>query len=322
MTHGSAVSVSNLTVEYSTLRGFSQVLHGISFVVRPGRTLALVGESGSGKSTTAMAVAGLLPESARVSGEISVAGKNLLKVKKRELEDLRGDKVAVIFQNPMTSLNPTMRVGTQIAEQLRRHRRMDHSAAKSRTLELLEAVQIRKVADTARKYPHELSGGMRQRIMIAMAISCDPDVLVADEPTTALDVTVQAQILEILRSLRRELGMTLILVTHDMGVVSEMADEVAVMYDGRLVEYGGATSLFTQPLHPYTRGLLEAQPRIEDPQARHRTLPTIPRPAPMLDRLPEGMAQTGARTPGSAVDERYILINSTFTGVAGRTMRV
>lgn len=316
-----ALEVSNLSVTYRTSRGHTPVVHDVSFSLARGETLAIVGESGSGKSTMAMAVAGLLPDQAKVTGRVTLDGTDLVGQSRRVLEDIRGSAVSVIFQNPMTSLNPTMRVGDQIAEQLIRHRSMTGPKAKNRSTELLREVMISDPEAVYRKYPHQLSGGMKQRVMIAMAVSCEPKVLIADEPTTALDVTVQAEILEIMRALSREHSMGLLLVTHDMGVVAEMATHVAVVYDGRFVEYAPAADLFTQPLHPYTQGLLKSQPQIDDPEARHRRLATIPRPAPMLEHLDRGyQVQTNASMsnvfPGHNPDVRFVRFQDKFSPLA------
>ena len=320
MTGDQAVlQVHALTVTYVARRRESRVLSGVSFAVPRGATLAVVGESGSGKSTTAMAVAGLLPPTARVEGQVVLDGVDLLRERERDLDDVRGNDIAVVFQNPMTSLNPTMRVGTQIAEQLVRHRPLARRAARTRALELLEDVLIRNPELVYDKYPHQLSGGMRQRVMIAMAVSCEPRVLIADEPTTALDVTVQAEILQILRTLGREHRMALVLVTHDMGVVAEMADDVAVMHGGRFVEYAPVAELFDRPLHPYTRGLLAAQPRIDDPEARQRRLPTIPRVAPMLDELTDDWVVAGTGVPGEVAATRFVRVGEDLAAVAQRT---
>jgi peptide/nickel transport system ATP-binding protein len=315
-----ALEATNLSVTYDTSRGPAPVVHDVSFSLARGETLAIVGESGSGKSTMAMAAAGLLPETARVSGKVALNGVDVVGQSKRVLEDLRGNAVAVIFQNPMTSLNPTMRVGDQIAEQLTRHKAMKRAVAKKRSIELLREVMINDPEGVYRKYPHQLSGGMKQRVMIAMAVSCEPKVLIADEPTTALDVTVQAEILQIMKALSREHSMGLLLVTHDMGVVAEMATHVAVVYDGHFVEYAPAGDLFTDPLHPSTQGLLRSQPRIDDPQARHRRLATIPRPAPMLENLERGYQvrageQAGTSCPGHNPDFRFVRVRDNFSPV-------
>ncbi|WP_181364975.1 ABC transporter ATP-binding protein [Arthrobacter sp. HMWF013] len=315
-----ALKVSNLSVTYQTSRGPAPVVHDVSFSLARGETLAIVGESGSGKSTMAMATAGLLPDQAHVTGTVALDGVDIVGQSKRVLEDIRGSAVAVIFQNPMTSLNPTMRVGDQIAEQLIRHKAMKRAVARNRSLELLREVMINDPEGVYRKYPHQLSGGMKQRVMIAMAVSCEPKVLIADEPTTALDVTVQAEILQIMRALSREHSMGLLLVTHDMGVVAEMATHVAVVYDGRFVEYAPAADLFTDPLHPYTQGLLHSQPRIDDPEARHRRLATIPRPAPMLEHLEHGYEvrseeQEKTLRPGHNPDSRFVRLNDNFSPV-------
>lgn len=318
------LDVVDLSVFYNTNHVVSHVVKNVNFSLARKQTLAIVGESGSGKSSMAMAIARLLPESARVAGRVELNGRNLLEQSARALEDIRGSEIAVIFQNPMTSLNPTMRVGQQIAEQVLRHRTQSRAVARRRAAELLEAVMIRNPADVYRKFPHELSGGMKQRVMIAMAVSCEPKVLIADEPTTALDVTVQAEILQILRLLSRDQNMGLLLITHNMGIVAEMATDVAVIYDGRMAEYASVEDLFREPLHPYTRGLLDARPRIDDAEARTRRLSTISRPAPKLDgvvegyRLSEGTgtdADTAAGRPGEVPGQRFISIGDDLVPV-------
>jgi ABC-type dipeptide/oligopeptide/nickel transport system ATPase component len=315
-----ALEVIALGVSYDTGVETSRVVDDVSFALKAGQTLAVVGESGSGKSSLAMAIAGLLPPSATVNGQVKLNGIDLLHQNARWLEDTRGNVVSVIFQNPMTSLNPTMRVGDQIAEQLLRHRPMTRKAAKLRAVELLEEVMIARPQLLQRRYPHELSGGMKQRVMIAMAVSCEPDILIADEPTTALDVTVQAEILQILRSLSKKNKMGLLLVTHDMGVVAQMATDVAVVYGGKFVEYAPVANLFSSPLHPYTQGLLKSQPRLNDREARHRRLPIIPPQAPMLSSPVAGfdvLPATGAgpAIPGQATGTRFIRINNELKAV-------
>lgn len=245
--------------------GAQQAVRGIGFTIHEGETLALVGESGSGKSLTALSVMGLLPDGARIAGgSIRFAGRDVATLSPAARRTLRGGEIGMIFQEPMTSLNPVMTIGDQIVEALRQHQPLSRGAAKIRALELIDLVRIpdprRRFAD----YPHQLSGGMRQRVMIAIAVACGPRLLIADEPTTALDVTIQAQVLELLDRLRRDLSMAMLLITHDLGVVGQWADRVAVMYAGRKVEEGHPDALFTRPLHPYTQGLLAASPRLED----------------------------------------------------------
>ena len=239
-------------------------VRGLSLSVEAGETVALVGESGSGKSLTALALLRLLPERARIaSGEIRFNGRDLARLDDRDLRQVRGRDMAMVFQEPMTSLNPVLSVGDQITEVLRLHQGLSRRAARARAVELLDLVRIPEPQRRVDEYPHELSGGMRQRVMIAIAVACSPRLLIADEPTTALDVTIQAQVLDLLDALRRDLAMGLLLITHDLGVVAEWADRVVVMYAGRKVEEAPFETLFGAPLHPYTNGLLEASPRLD-----------------------------------------------------------
>ena len=257
------LSIRDLKVELATDEGTITAIDGVSFDVPPGGCLGIVGESGCGKSVTSLAVMGLLPRPAArvVGGEIRFDGRNLLALDERELRALRGREISMIFQEPMTSLNPAFSIGDQIVECLMTHERIPVAAARSRAVELLRRVRIPAPEARMREYPHRLSGGMRQRVMIAMAIACGPRLLIADEPTTALDVTIQAQIIDLLRLLKEETGAAIILISHDLGVVAELADEIAVMYAGRIVEKAAATRLFDHPEHPYTIGLLGAMPR-------------------------------------------------------------
>jgi oligopeptide transport system ATP-binding protein len=249
----------------------------VSFSLDSGRTLGIVGESGSGKSQTVMALLGLIASNGAVSGEASFRGQNLLTSNARDLNRIRGDRIAMIFQDPMTSLNPFLTVERQMTEALQLHRQLSRRKARDLAIEALERVRIPDAARRIGMYPHEFSGGMRQRVMIAMALLCEPDILIADEPTTALDVTVQAQIIELLRELNRERGTAIILITHDMGVVAGLCDDVMVMYAGRTVEHASARALFKTPSHPYTAGLLNALPRLTDEgDAPLRTIPGNP----------------------------------------------
>jgi peptide/nickel transport system ATP-binding protein len=256
------LSVTDLTVRFSTEDGPVLAVDAASFEVGEGEVLALVGESGCGKSVTALALTGLLPRGAAVSGAVrfSPSGVDLCRLGERELREVRGRDIAYVFQEPMTSLNPVLTVGRQIGEVLRRHQGMRGDAARRRAADLLRLVGIPLAERRLREYPHQLSGGMRQRVMIAMAVACRPRLLVADEPTTALDVTVQAGILDVLRDLRAEIGTAVLLITHDLGVVADIADRVVVMYAGRTIEQADAAGLFAAPSHPYTRGLLDAVP--------------------------------------------------------------
>jgi peptide/nickel transport system ATP-binding protein len=258
------LEVSGLNVELMSGRGWRKVVEDVSFSVAPGQTLGIVGESGSGKTVTSLAVMGLLPKGiSRISGSIKLAGRELLGIGKRDLEDLRGNDMSMIFQEPMTSLNPAFTVGDQIAESVRRHSRCSRAAATKRAIEMLDLVGIPGAATRVKSYPYEMSGGMRQRAMIAMAIASDPQLLIADEPTTALDVTIQAQILELLRRMQAELGLAIVFITHNMGVVADVCDEVVVMYAGQVVERNDVYETFDRPRHPYTSGLLRSTPSIE-----------------------------------------------------------
>ncbi|QPC43557.1 ABC transporter ATP-binding protein [Kaustia mangrovi] len=281
------LDVRGLSAEARSEEGGKVILDDVSFSVRAGETLCIAGESGSGKSITSLSLMRLLPGSVRVTGgEALLAGRDLLALSEREMRRVRGDEIAMIFQEPMTSLNPVMTVGRQLTEALRMHRDMPARAARARALEMLEAVRLSEPSRRLAQYPHELSGGMRQRVMIAMALSCNPKVLIADEPTTALDVTVQAQILSLMNDLKSEFGTAVVLITHDMGVVAEMADHVLVMNRGRVVETGDVFSIFSEPRDPYTRGLLAAVPRLgsladrDGPRVRGAPRATPPAPAP------------------------------------------
>src|SRR6266498_2465901 len=279
------LSVRELTVRFRTEDGPVLAVDQASFDVAPREVLALVGESGCGKSVTALALTRLLPRNAAIGGSVTFDGTPLLGLPESALRDVRGRDIAYIFQEPMTSLNPVLTVGRQIGEVLRRHQHLRGAAATRRAIELLDLVGIPLPARRVKEYPHQLSGGMRQRVMIAMAVACRPRLLVADEPTTALDVTIQAGILDVLRSLRTEIGMAVLLITHDLGVVAEIADRVVVMYAGRTIESANADALFARPSHPYTRGLLDAVPN----PARHADggLREIPGRVPILPSSPD-----------------------------------
>jgi len=284
------LSVRDLSVDFHTRQGVFRALHGVSFDVRAGQVLGVVGESGSGKSVTALSVLRLLPEhSAQVaSGRIVFEGVDLREQSERAMRAVRGQAIAMIFQDPMTSLNPIFSIGRQLREPLMLHLRMGREEADRRAEELLSLVGIPAPRGCMAHYPHELSGGMRQRVMIAIALSCNPKLLIADEPTTALDVTTQAQILDLLRDLQRKLGMSVMLITHDLGVVAEFADEVQVMYAGRIVERAPAADLFARPRHPYTEGLLRSMPPFEDEDPER--LPTIEGVVASPFALPAGCA--------------------------------
>lgn len=261
--------VSELKTSFFTSKGTFQAVAGIDFEVKKGKVLGLVGESGCGKTVTALSVMRLVPAPPGriVAGKILFQGTDLLTLTEKEMQSIRGKRIAMIFQEPMTSLNPVFTVGNQIMEMLRLHLAMSKREALERTIELLTQVGIPSPEQRVKEYPHQLSGGMRQRVMIAMAISCHPDLVFADEPTTALDVTIQAQILSLLKRLREGLGMAMVLISHDLGVIAEVADEVAIMYAGRIVEYTSKEELFANPLHPYTQCLLASLPRFDLPDA-------------------------------------------------------
>jgi peptide/nickel transport system ATP-binding protein len=277
------LQVRDLTVRFTTEDGPVLAADAVSFDLRAREVLALVGESGCGKSVTAMALTKLLPRSAAISGTVQLGEKSLLELPESGLRDIRGRDIAYVFQEPMNSLNPVLTVGRQIGEVLRRHQRLRGSAVRRRCLELLELVGIPLPQRRLGEYPHQLSGGMRQRVMIAMAIACRPLLLVADEPTTALDVTVQAGILDVLRDLRAETGTAILLITHDLGVVADLADRVVVMYAGRTIEEATTDAIFARPSHPYTRGLLDAVP---NPERRSVGLKEIPGRVPTMRHSP------------------------------------
>jgi peptide/nickel transport system ATP-binding protein len=279
------LELAGVTVEFPTDRGLLRAVDGVGFSVAAGRTLAVVGESGCGKSVTALAIMGLLPAGASVGGAIRLDGEELLALSPEARRAKRGGEMAMIFQEPMTSLNPAFTAGEQVAEALRLHQKLAPALAFERAVEMLARVRIPDAARRARQYPHQLSGGMRQRVMIAMALACRPRLLIADEPTTALDVTVQAQILALIDELKRATGTAVVLITHDLGVVADHADEVVVMYAGRIAERASAADLFANPQHPYTIGLLGARPRLEGGAAR---LASIEGTVPDLLHAPAG----------------------------------
>ena len=300
------LELRDLRTVFETSEATVHAVDGITFKVGNGATLGVVGESGCGKSVTALSILRLLPSPpGRIAGgEILFEGRDLLKLPEDELRRLRGKSIAMVFQEPMTSLNPVYTVGRQVAEVLTLHEGLTDRAARDKAIELLKMVGIPAPERRVDSYPHELSGGMRQRVMIAMAIACRPKLLIADEPTTALDVTIQAQILDLLARLRAELGMGIMLITHDLGVVSEFADEVIVMYAGKVVEYAPAEALFERPLHPYTKGLLASVPSGEHKHRRLRTiegmvpnLAALPAGCRFRDRCPEAVARCAEREP-------------------------
>jgi peptide/nickel transport system ATP-binding protein len=286
----SLLAVNNLRTHFPTRSGLVRAVDGVSFSLERGELLGLVGESGCGKSMTALSVMRLVsPPGKIVDGEILFDGKDLLKLSDYEMRQMRGDDIAMIFQDPMTSLNPVFPVGEQIAEALRLHRKMSRKEARQATIEAMREVAIPDPARRVNDYPHQLSGGMRQRVMIAMALACDPKLLIADEPTTALDVTIQAQILELLNELRRQRDLAVLLITHDLGVVAEVADRVAVMYTGRIVEESPVHELFARPKHPYTEGLLRSVPKLtRDHLVKQERLQTIEGVVPRPTDLPPG----------------------------------
>jgi oligopeptide/dipeptide ABC transporter ATP-binding protein len=280
------LEVNDLKTHFFTREGVVQAVDGVSFAVEKGQTLGIVGESGCGKSVTALSIMGLIPRPPAkiVDGSVLFEGRDLTKLSEHQLQDVRGRQIAMIFQDPMSSLNPTIKIGTQITEVLRRHLDMSKDAARKRAGELLEEVKIPRGRERLDDYPHRFSGGMRQRVMIAIALACNPMLLIADEPTTALDVTIQAEMLDLLDDLRRDHGMAMIIITHDMGVVAETADEIAVMYAGQIVERASALDLFDHPEHPYTEALLGALPQLEGEGIRQGRLTAIPgRPPDLID---------------------------------------
>ncbi len=287
------LKVENLQVEFKTRRGQALVLNGVEFELNAGETLCVVGESGCGKSMTALALLGLIPmPPGRVKGgRILFQGEDLLEATPERMREVRGNRISMIFQEPMTSLNPVFTVGNQIAESLRLHRGLDKQASRERAIEMLRQVGIPAPERRIDEYPHQLSGGMRQRVMIAIALACQPDILIADEPTTALDVTVQAQIFDLLRELQRDKGTAIVLITHDMGAVAEMADRVIVMYAGRVIEQGTTDEVIADPQHPYTRGLIACLPELGSSQLDERVeLQEIAGVVPSIWELGSGCA--------------------------------
>ena len=289
------LAVKDLVTRFDTDEGTLRAVDGVSFTIRAGSTLGIVGESGCGKSVTSLSILRLVPSPPGwiERGSIELEGRDLLALNEREMRAVRGRQIAMIFQEPMSSLNPVYTVGNQIEEAVRLHLGLDAAKARAKAIEMLELVGIPGAAERVDAYPHQLSGGMRQRVMIAIALACEPKLLIADEPTTALDVTIQAQILELIARLRRELGMAVLLITHDLGVVAESVDEVIVMYAGKVVERAPTMALFAQPLHPYTRGLMRSIPARAVHEGRKssgakRRLATIPGVVPDLRDLPKG----------------------------------
>lgn len=281
----SLLRVNDLNVRFRTEDALVHAVNGVNFTLARGQTLGIVGESGSGKSQSVLAMMGLLANNGQASGEVCYQGKNLLTLSQAELNRVRGDRLSMIFQDPMTSLNPYLTIERQMSEVLALHKGLDRQTARLRAISLLDAVRIPDASRRISRYPHEFSGGMRQRVMIAMALLCEPEILIADEPTTALDVTVQAQILSLLRDLQRDFATAIIMITHDLGVVAGLCDQVIVMYGGRVMEHADAESVFYQPSHPYTIGLLGALPALDDQAGMLTSIPGNP---PNLAALPAG----------------------------------
>lgn len=299
------LEVNNLHVQIQTQHGVVHAVRGISFYLDQQETLAIVGESGSGKSISVKSVMGLLPKNGKVTeGSILLEGKDLTKYSERQMQAVRGSDISMIFQDPMTSLNPTMTVGKQIVEVLKEHRKdMSKAQMKARAVELISLVGISNPEARFGQYPHQLSGGMRQRIVIAIALACDPKILIADEPTTALDVTIQAQILDLMRDLQKKIKTSIIIITHNLGVVANIADRVAVMYGGRLVETGDVRELFYETKHPYTQGLLASIPKASD---KGNTLTAIPGTPPDLMDPPKGCPFAARCTKTMLVCQQYL----------------
>ncbi|WP_232699872.1 ABC transporter ATP-binding protein [Brevibacillus daliensis] len=279
------LDVRNLVTTFSTDYGKVAVVDGVDFVIKQGETLGVVGESGCGKSVTSLSIMGLLAQNGKSEGEIRFHDKNLLQVSEKEMQKIRGNEIAMIFQEPMTSLNPLHPVGKQIGEAVLLHLKVSKAEAKQRAIQMLKAVGMPRAEEIYNEYPHQLSGGMRQRVMIAMAMACDPKLIIADEPTTALDVTIQAQILDLMQDVKEQTGTSIMLITHDLGVVSEMCDRVIVMYAGQVVEETDVETLFSEPKHPYTVGLMESIPELG---TEKEYLDTIPGAVPLAHQMPTG----------------------------------
>ena len=285
-TNGAVLSVENLVTRFDVPDGEVCAVNDVNFEVGEGETVGIVGESGSGKSQVFMSVMGLLASNGKATGRVRYRGQDILGMPPQRLNRIRGDKMSMIFQDPMTSLNPYLRISRQLTEVLMQHKGMGEAEATKRSVEMLDLVRIPEARRRIAMYPHEFSGGMRQRVMIAMALLCQPDLLIADEPTTALDVTVQAQILDLMRDLKRELNTAIIMITHDLGVIAGLSDRVMVMYAGNIVETGTVRDIFYSPQHPYTEGLLKSMPRLDED--KHDKLTSIPGQPPNLQHLPAG----------------------------------
>lgn len=290
MPNGDVVlKVNNLKTYFHTSRGTIKAVDGVDFEVKKGKTVGLVGESGCGKSVTSLSIMGLLPKHlAKIEdGEINFNGVDLTNISDRELRDIRGNEISMIFQEPMTSLNPVFTIGQQLSEPLKQHTKMNKLEMKNRIIEILTLVGIPRPEGVYSQYPHQLSGGMRQRVMISLAMLCNPKLLIADEPTTALDVTIQAQILELIKEIKDKTNMSVVLITHDLGVVAEMCDEVIIMYAGKIVEKADVKTIFNNPKHPYTKGLLKSRPGMSQ-SGRKQKLESIPGSVPRPDEMPIG----------------------------------
>ena len=284
------IEVKKLVTQFSGKNGTVTAVDGVSFHVKRGETLGIVGESGCGKSVTSMSILRLIPKQTGkiASGEILFEGRDLAKLSEKEMRQIRGNEIAMIFQDSMTGLNPVMTIGKQLVETITAHSKMDKKEAWARAEEMLTKVGIPSPAQRLKEFPHQLSGGMRQRVMIAMALSCNPKLLICDEPTTALDVTIQAQILDLINELKEKLGTSIMMITHDLGVIAEVADDVMVMYAGRVVEYGSADAIYESPKHPYTAGLMDCIPKLSD--ADDKRLSVIEGMVPSFDQMPKGCA--------------------------------
>ncbi|WP_298569222.1 oligopeptide/dipeptide ABC transporter ATP-binding protein [uncultured Aliiroseovarius sp.] len=309
------LEVRDLSVHFDTTDGTVTAVDKISFDLEAGETLGVVGESGSGKSQTVFAIMGLLAQNGNATGSVKLAGDEILNIPTSKLNKIRAEKIAMIFQDPMTCLNPFLRVSDQMAEVLTHHKGISKSEAVRQSVELLDAVRIPEAKKRITMYPHEFSGGMRQRVMIAMSLLCKPDILIADEPTTALDVTVQAQIMQLLDDLKKDFGMSIILITHDLGVIAGSCRETLVMYGGQQMEYGTTRGLFEMPTHPYTMGLLKAVPRLDIETERLATIPGSP---PNMMNMPKGCPFSPRC---EFADERCSTTRPTLDGVVGRKVR-